>query len=416
MRVVTFNWSYGVGSTGKIIKDIEECLPEIEFYHIFEYYGDPKDKKNVYKLSNRIYYRICLELARITGRKYDTGIVATKKALKLLKRINPDVVHIHCPNASSIDLFKLLGYLKKNKIRTIITNHAEFFYTGNCPHANDCMKYIDGCGHCKNLKQATNSYFFDHTSKSWAKMKDAMSGFDQLTMVAVSEWQLHRMSISPITKSIRRYVINNGVNTEVFRYKTNISKDYIGRSLGLTKDFSDKLRKRIIIHVTAHFCNDREDPKGGYYFLQLAKLFENNKDYVFVVAGTNDIIESIPSNMLLLGNIKEQNVLSCLYSCADISVITSRRETFGMSVAESLCCGTPVVAFKNGGSESVAIPEYSRFVDRYGDINTLERELNKFCCAVRDGRFEKKAISEKACNLYGRKEMAEKYRELYNDQ
>ena len=41
-----------------------------------------------------------------------------------------------------------------------------------------------------------------------------------------------------------------------------------------------------------------------------------------------------------------------------------------MIVAESLCCGTPVVGFKAGGPEQIALPEYSRFCE-YGGMDTL---------------------------------------------
>ncbi|WP_027218054.1 glycosyltransferase [Butyrivibrio fibrisolvens] len=412
MKIVTFNWCYGVGSTGKIINDIEECLPEVDFFHIFEYYGSSK-KKNVYRLSNRVYYRICLEWARITGRKYDTGIIATWKAIRLLKRIKPDAVHIHCPNASSIDLFVLLNYLKKNGIKTIITNHAEFFYTGNCPHANECMKYVSGCGDCGNLRKATDSYFIDHTAKSWSKMKKAIAEFNQLTMVAVSKWQLDRMAMSPIVDNIRKVVINNGINTDVFRYNSEIPIDSVGKAIGLTKGDIAKLQRKIILHVTAHFSSNENDPKGGGFFIKLAKSYIENPEYVFIVAGTCAPDEHVPENMLLLGNIQEQRLLSYLYNHAEVLVITSKRETFGMSVAESLCCGTPVVGFKNGGSESVAIPEFCRFVDCYGDVDALRCEMEIVLSAVKNQQYDKASISVKACDLYSREAMAEKYRMLY---
>ena len=41
-----------------------------------------------------------------------------------------------------------------------------------------------------------------------------------------------------------------------------------------------------------------------------------------------------------------------------------------MVTAESLCCGTPVVGFKAGAPEQIAISEYSKFVD-YGQLNNL---------------------------------------------
>ena len=45
-----------------------------------------------------------------------------------------------------------------------------------------------------------------------------------------------------------------------------------------------------------------------------------------------------------------------------------------MFVAESLCCGTPVVGFKAGAPEQIAIKDYSNFVP-WGDIGALTTEL-----------------------------------------
>lgn len=43
-----------------------------------------------------------------------------------------------------------------------------------------------------------------------------------------------------------------------------------------------------------------------------------------------------------------------------------------MPCAESLCCGTPVVGFRAGAPEQIAIPEFSEFVEQ-GDLDQLER-------------------------------------------
>jgi glycosyltransferase involved in cell wall biosynthesis len=40
-----------------------------------------------------------------------------------------------------------------------------------------------------------------------------------------------------------------------------------------------------------------------------------------------------------------------------------------MIVAESLCCGTPVVGFKAGGPESIAIDDYCVFVQFLDSIS-----------------------------------------------
>ena len=100
-------------------------------------------------------------------------------------------------------------------------------------------------------------------------------------------------------------------------------------------------------------------------------------EFKFVVVATriSENLGVLPSNIQLWGKAKTQDELARLYSEADVAILLSKRETFSMVTAESLCCGTPVVGFKAGGPESIAIKEYCVFVE-YGDINHIISSIN----------------------------------------
>ena len=89
-------------------------------------------------------------------------------------------------------------------------------------------------------------------------------------------------------------------------------------------------------------------------------------------------------------------------------MLLSKRETFSMVLAESLCCGTPVVGFKAGGPESIALDEFCSFAE-YGDIDTLESELKKML----DKEHNASEISDSAMNAYDKKVMTEGYIRVY---
>jgi glycosyltransferase involved in cell wall biosynthesis len=113
--------------------------------------------------------------------------------------------------------------------------------------------------------------------------------------------------------------------------------------------------------------------------------------------------------MISAGKVKDQKVLAQYYSMADLTVVTSKRETFNMPVAESLACGTPVIGFKAGGPETISIKEYSEFVD-YGDIEALAS------CARKWLNFKNKNsadISKAADERYSKEKMCERYLEVY---
>ena len=72
--------------------------------------------------------------------------------------------------------------------------------------------------------------------------------------------------------------------------------------------------------------------------------------------------------------LKDSEMLSRFYSLADVFVIFSKRETYSMTCAEALCCGTPVVGFKCGAPETVFEEPYAQFLD-YGDIDAVRKLL-----------------------------------------
>lgn len=400
MKILTVNCVYEQGSTGKIIKDISEFLSEkCEF--VFCYESGPKSSGNRYRIAGKYTLRFYYLLARLLGLKYSTGYTTTYRLLRFIKKQSPDIVHLHCPNIGTVNIPWLISFLKKNNIPTVITNHAEFYYTGNCPYAFECMKFISGCGKCDYVFDPYRKYLFDRTAFEWKKMKNAFAGFDRVLAVSVSPWVMSRQMLSPIMKNIKSVVIKNGIDTENVFYP---------RKTKLKEELNISCDKKIVLHVTASFSDRLSDIKGGHFVLELAKKMPET---IFLIVGSSLLSKDsiIPKNVKIIGHIKDQNLLAEYYSVADVTLMTSRRETYGMAVAESLCCGTPVVGFKAGGSESIALEKYSCFVE-YGESDMLYNSLNEWLYKKVD--FENK-ISFDAAKAYSFRNMAEEYYEIYKE-
>ena len=69
----------------------------------------------------------------------------------------------------------------------------------------------------------------------------------------------------------------------------------------------------------------------------------------------------------------KQEILPFFYSAANLCVVPSYYESFGLVVLESLACGTPVVATRVGGAESVI---------RHGETGCIVR--NSDSCHLAD--------------------------------
>ena len=262
---------------------------------------------------------------------------------------------------------------------------------------------MSGCGQCPRLKQETKSLFIDNTALSWKKMKKAFDGFNEnLVVASVSPWLKQRAQLSPILFDKKHVVVYNGLDTSVFRLSKN---NLLRHGLGLEN-------KKIVFHVTSSFSTDIEHIKGGYYVLELARRFLKIDENVrFVVAGPSNSLVDLPSNVIYLGNIADQDKLAQWYSTSDVTLITSKKETFSMIVAESLCCGTPVVGFEAGAPEMIAMKEYSSFTP-YGSLDELFNTLNRYLYYE---LFDKEIISSCAQKQYSRETMIDQYQTIYGE-
>lgn len=405
MKVLQINNVYDFGSTGKITRDIHHGLIENGFDSVV-YYGRryKTNDEGVYKICSELYGKAQNGLYQICGIKYGGCAISTNRLIKAIRQETPDVVHLQCLNGHFVNVYRLLEFLKRNKIPTILTLHAEFMYTGGCSHALECNQWQQdpGCceGRCPQFRLELKSKMGDKSSEMWRRMKRAFDGFEQLTIVSVSPWLMERAKNSPILGSKKHTFVLNGLETDVFH-------SYGEKDLFTLKhEFGIKENDKIIFHASPSFDNNPSNIKGGYYVLKMAERFP---EYKFLVAGKYDPSIKVSPNVKLLGNLTDKNRMAMLYSMANITLLTSKRETFSMICAESLCCGTPVVGFKAGAPERISIPTYSQFCE-YGDLDKLETLIST--CVKRDKPSD---ISREAMSVYDRKKMVKDYIKIYRN-
>jgi D-inositol-3-phosphate glycosyltransferase len=145
-------------------------------------------------------------------------------------------------------------------------------------------------------------------------------------------------------------VIPCGVNLELFRH---IDRETARRELGVNGH-------KIILFV------GRIDPlKGIDKLLQaMPRLDTQNNLRLLVIGGDEDSqpeverLQRLSRNLRIQGSVTfagivDQRELPLYYSAADVCVMPSYYESFGLVALESLACGTPIVATRVGCIESV---------------------------------------------------------------
>ncbi|MBQ4562268.1 MAG: glycosyltransferase [Clostridia bacterium] len=392
MRIVQFNATCGIGSTGKIAVGISRLLSAdgIENYIIYS------NRSNGYELgiscSNNKYIKLQALKSRFFGNFGFNSKKATKRIIKELERIQPDVVHLHNIHGHDCDLEMLFTYFKKNKTKLVWTFHDCWAFTGYCTHFTmaKCDKWKSECRDCVQKREF--SWFFDRSSGLYEKKKRLFEGLD-LTIVTPSRW-LAELVKQSFLKEYPVEVINNGIDLEVFK--------------PCESDFRQKHSledKKLLLGVSF----DWGERKGLDVFIELAKRLPD--DYRIVLVGTNDSVDGqLPDNIISIHRTQDQKELAGIYTAADLFVNTTREDTYPTVNMEAIACGTPVLTFETGGSPEIVDGDCGASVV-CDDVAALEAEIIRICtekpysvqqCTNKAKDFDKNQRFKEYTELYER--------------
>ena len=173
-----------------------------------------------------------------------------------------------------------------------------------------------------------------------------------------------------------KLVLNpNGFDSDIFKVK-NIDKNKLYDKFGI------KERGKLV-----SFVGKFTDFKGIDVLINAARIVTDNiPNVVFALAGDGGLREQMISlakalsleNIYFLGH-QTQDSVADLYNLADVSVVPSRIEPFGLVAIEALACGTPVVATNAGGLVDFINEKVGRLVPMENHIalaNALIDELD----------------------------------------
>lgn len=367
LKILHIN-SGNFGSTGSIMLNISEAADEKGHDSYVSFAKSRTSNKKVIKngvsIGSIVERNVHLKLAYYTGLNGSFSIFSTKRFLRKIDIIKPDIIHLHNLHNCYINLKLLFDYIKKKRIQVVWTLHDCWAFTGQCTHftLTNCEKWKNQCYECPQYKEYPASRI-DMTRKMYSLKKEWFNGVENLTLVTPSQWLADKVKQS----FLRGYpvkIINNGIDLNIFK--------------PIKSDFRSKYnlsKKKIILGV----ANPWSKGKGLDIFVELAKKVD--KSYKIVLVGlSSEQLKSIPSNILGLPKTNNTQELVGIYSSADYFVNPSIEETMGLVTVESIACGTPAIV-----SNFTAVPEMLNsesgiVIDKY-DADTFYKAIksnNKF--------------------------------------
>ena len=99
--------------------------------------------------------------------------------------------------------------------------------------------------------------------------------------------------------------------------------------------------------------------------------------------------EGLP--VVQVGSIDNDHLLALLFSSADVFVIPSVEEAFGLTALEAMACGTPVVGFDTGGIPDMVRHGKTGLLAPVGDVESLANAIRTL---LEDGALRQRMAVE----------------------
>ena len=356
--LLQINTVINTGSTGRIAEEIGQIAISHGWKSYIAYSRDERPSK-----SNkiRIGSDIDMFLHGIQTRIFDNHGLASKRAtrrfIKQIEQINPDIIHLHNIHGYYLNDKILVDYLASIREKVIWTHQDCGPFTGNCCYFTSvqCDRWKRDCFDCPQTKSYPGSIWLDRSKDNHIEKKESFGKVDSLTLVPVSDW-LGKIATQSFLGKNKINRIYNGIDTSIFFPRGN--KEVLYERYGIESNF--------LVLGVANVWSTR---KGLKDFMLLSELLSDDSKIILVGLTRKQII-SMPKNIIGIEKTENINQLAEIYSAADIFINPTWEDNFPTTNLEAMACGTPIITYKTGGSIE-AVTEETGFVVEQGDVENL---------------------------------------------
>lgn len=252
-----------------------------------------------------------------------------------------DVVHIHIIH--NFSNFSIFSFPKLSSLKPLVwTIHDPWAFTGGCEHSFECERWMYGCSPKCPHPRAKSLFMYYMPYLHW-KIKKKIYENTDLSIVVASQWMENKVKKSPLLNHFNCTQIPFGIDLNLFR---PLSKKECKLK------FNIPVNNNVIAFRNSGIKKDKF--KGLIWILKALEIYTPIKPTTILMIEDDKGFEIIENkyNIIKVGWIDREDMVSAL-SSADIFLMPSIQEAFGLMAVEAMACGTPVIVFEGTALPSV---------------------------------------------------------------
>ncbi len=257
-----------------------------------------------------------------------------------------DIIHLHWINHATVSLAAMLRMTKP----LVWTMRDMWPMTGGCHQFGTCTRYEIGCGACPKLGTTGPDL------SSWIVRRKQRLVPAHTRFVAVSTWQANCACHSAALQGRPIDVIPNCIDTDAF---FPVPKAAARAALGLPE------KGNVVL-------------AGGLYNDAILKGANELREALSIIRPSVQVVMfgrpgafAESEGIRHLGLLHDDISLRLAYSAADVYVAPTLQDAFCKTLAESMACGTPVVAFDATGPRDIVEHKVNGYKARPFDAGDL---------------------------------------------
>lgn len=396
-KLFQINVAINYGSTGKIAEQVGSLVMQWgwDSYIAHGRYINTSNSKAI-KVGGILDWFFHALMTRLTDKHGLFSRIATRKLIRKISAINPDIIHLHNIHGYYINFKILFEYLRKTNIPIVWTLHDCWTMTGHCTHFEyaGCERWKTGCFDCPEKMSYPTSLLFDCSRKNHIAKRELFTSVKNMTIVPVSNW-LGGIVKESFLKDYEVNVIHNGVDIQKFQpTQSDIREEY------------SIFDKKIILGVASPWGRR----KGLTDFFELGQYISSEKYQIVLIGLSENQIKQLPNGIIGLTRTESVEALAKWYSVADVFVNPTYEDTYPTTNLEAISCGTPLITYRTGGSPESVTLQTGRVVER-GNVEGIAKAIEAIC--AEDRNEVRKLCRDYAVANFDQKECFKKYIDLY---